>query len=63
LKVAEDEMQCRNWTTLDVIAGWRSETLQKVEEAIATVQREAAPDPFKENWCALAAKHLSEGYE
>jgi pyruvate dehydrogenase E1 component alpha subunit/2-oxoisovalerate dehydrogenase E1 component alpha subunit len=63
LKVAEDEMQCRNWTTLDVIAGWRAEVIQKVEEAIATVQREAAPDPFKENWCALAAKHLSEGYE
>lgn len=63
LKVAEDEMQCRNWTTLDVIAGWRTEVVQKVEEAIATVQREAAPDPFKENWSALAAKHLSEGYE
>jgi pyruvate dehydrogenase E1 component alpha subunit/2-oxoisovalerate dehydrogenase E1 component alpha subunit len=63
LKVAEDEMRCRNWTTLDAIAGWRSEALQKVEEAIATVQREAAPDPFKENWCALASKHLSEGYE
>lgn len=63
LKVAEDEMQCRNWVTLDVIAGWRAESVQKVEEAIAMVQREPAPDPFKESWCALAAKHLSEGYE
>ncbi|HLX72624.1 MAG TPA: thiamine pyrophosphate-dependent dehydrogenase E1 component subunit alpha [Verrucomicrobiae bacterium] len=63
LKVAEDEMQCRNWMTLNEISGWRTEALQKVEEAIATVQREPAPDPFKESWCALAAKHLSEGYE
>lgn len=63
LKVAEDEMQCRNWITLDVIAGWRAESVQKVEEAIAKVQREPAPDPFKENWCALATKHLGEGYE
>jgi len=63
LKVAEDEMRCRNWVSLDVIAGWRTEAVQKVEETIATVQREPAPDPFKENWCALAAKHLSEGYE
>jgi pyruvate dehydrogenase E1 component alpha subunit/2-oxoisovalerate dehydrogenase E1 component alpha subunit len=63
LKVAEDEMQCRNWVNLDVIAGWRTEAVHKVEEAIAMVQREAPPDPFKENWCALAAKHLSEGYE
>ena len=25
------------------------------------VQREPAPDPYKENWCALASRHLSEG--
>jgi hypothetical protein len=37
--------------------------VQKVEEAVATVQRELPPDPYKEDWCALASKHLSEGYE
>lgn len=63
LKVAEEEAQCRNWADAQAMAGWRSEAVQKVEEAIALVQREAAPDPFKENWCALASKHLSEGYE
>ena len=63
LKVAEEEMQCRNWVNAEAIAGWRAEFVQKVEEAIATVQREPTPDPFKENWCALASKHLSEGYE
>jgi pyruvate dehydrogenase E1 component alpha subunit/2-oxoisovalerate dehydrogenase E1 component alpha subunit len=63
LKVAEEEMQCRNWTTLDAIAGWRAESVQRVEEAVATVQREPAPDPFKEHWCALTSKHLSEGFE
>jgi TPP-dependent pyruvate/acetoin dehydrogenase alpha subunit len=62
LKVAEEEMQCRNWADANAIAAWRVETIQKVEETIATVQREAGPDPFKENWCALASKHLSEGY-
>ena len=63
LKVAEEEMQCRNWTDANMLAAWRAEAVQKVEEAIATVQREPTPDPFKENWCALSAKHLSEGYE
>ncbi len=38
-----------------------TEAVQEVEEAVATVQREPGPDPFKENWCALASKHLSEG--
>ena len=36
---------------------------QEVDEAVATVQREPAPDPYKENWCALASRHLSELFE
>jgi hypothetical protein len=44
-----------------MIAAWRTEAVQKVEEAVAMVQREPGPDPFKENWCAMASKHLSEG--
>jgi acetoin:2,6-dichlorophenolindophenol oxidoreductase subunit alpha len=54
-------MQCRNWADANVIAVWRTEAVQKVEEAVAMVQREPGPDPFKENWCAMASKHLSEG--
>lgn len=61
LKVAEEEMQCRNWADANMIAAWRAEAVQKMEEAIALVQRESGPDPFKENWCALASKHLCEG--
>jgi len=61
LKVAEEELQRRNWADAKTISSWRAESVQKVEEAVATVQREAGPDPFKENWCALSSKHLSEG--
>jgi pyruvate dehydrogenase E1 component alpha subunit/2-oxoisovalerate dehydrogenase E1 component alpha subunit len=61
LKAAEEELQCRNWADLNTIAGWRVECVQKVEETVAMVQREAGPDPFKETWCALSSKHLSEG--
>lgn len=63
LKVAEEEIRCRNWADPEVIAAWRTEAVKKVEEAIAIVQHEPTPDPFKENWCALASKHLSEGYQ
>jgi len=34
--------------------------VQKVEEAVAKVRREPGPDPYKEDWCALASKHLSD---
>ena len=31
-------------------------------EAVAQVQREPAPDPFVEEWRAIASQHLSEGH-
>jgi hypothetical protein len=41
----------------------RQEATQEVDEAVAKVQREPAPDPYNENWCALASRHLSELFE
>jgi TPP-dependent pyruvate/acetoin dehydrogenase alpha subunit len=63
LKVAEDQLLKSNWADQHSLAGWRSEAAQKVEEAVAKVQREPGPDPYKEDWCALASKHLSEGHQ
>jgi hypothetical protein len=36
------------------------EAARQVDEAVATVQREPAPDPYAEDWSALASKHLIE---
>lgn len=63
LKLAEDELLQRNWANAETIAAWRSEAARKVDEVVATVQRESAPDPYKEDWCALSCKHLSEGHD
>jgi pyruvate dehydrogenase E1 component alpha subunit/2-oxoisovalerate dehydrogenase E1 component alpha subunit len=60
LKVAEQHLLSQKWADDAAVENWRSEAIQKVEEAVATVQREAAPDPYKENWCALASRHLVE---
>jgi pyruvate dehydrogenase E1 component alpha subunit/2-oxoisovalerate dehydrogenase E1 component alpha subunit len=61
LKVAEDLLQSRNWADAETLAAWRSEAGQRIEQTIAQVQREAGPDPFKEDWSALSSRHLSEG--
>src|SRR5690348_2940890 len=37
MKAAEEELQCRNWADANIIAGWRAEAVQKVEEALAMV--------------------------
>lgn len=62
IKVAEEMILSQNWAEGRETEGWRQEAVQKVEEAVATVQREAPPDPFYENWCALASEHLKDGY-
>ncbi len=62
LKVAEAHLLDHNWADAPTLATWRNEAVQTVEEAVATVQREPGPDPYREDWCALASKHLSEGH-
>jgi pyruvate dehydrogenase E1 component alpha subunit/2-oxoisovalerate dehydrogenase E1 component alpha subunit len=61
LKVAEEYLRENNWATEKVLEQWRREEILKIEEVVSLVQREAGPDPYKENWCALASSHLSEG--
>jgi pyruvate dehydrogenase E1 component alpha subunit/2-oxoisovalerate dehydrogenase E1 component alpha subunit len=39
---------------------WRETAQQTVEDVVAQAQREAGPDPYKEDWCALFSKHVAE---
>ncbi len=50
------------WATEADLAEWREEALGQIEEAVATVQREPAPDPNTECWNALSTPHLLDGY-
>jgi pyruvate dehydrogenase E1 component alpha subunit/2-oxoisovalerate dehydrogenase E1 component alpha subunit len=63
LKVAEDHLLQQQWLTRAELAQCRAEAAQKIDETVAVVQREAGPNPYAEDWCALASRHLSEGYE
>jgi acetoin:2,6-dichlorophenolindophenol oxidoreductase subunit alpha len=63
LKVCEAFVLGQDWADVPLLGVWREEAVQAVEEVVAKVQREPAPDPYKEDWCALASKHLSEGHE
>ncbi len=63
LKLAEEHLLEQEWADGDALAVWRNDAAQTVEESVAKVQREPGPDPYKEDWCALASKHLSEGHE
>jgi acetoin:2,6-dichlorophenolindophenol oxidoreductase subunit alpha len=63
LKVAEEFVLQSKFTDAAQIAVWRSEAIREIEEAVAQVQREPAPDPFTENWTAISSERLSETHE
>jgi pyruvate dehydrogenase E1 component alpha subunit/2-oxoisovalerate dehydrogenase E1 component alpha subunit len=63
LKVAETRMLEEEWADQANLTEWRNEAAHKIEETVAQVRREAGPDPYKEDWCALASRHLSEVHE
>jgi pyruvate dehydrogenase E1 component alpha subunit/2-oxoisovalerate dehydrogenase E1 component alpha subunit len=63
LKVGEAQLLERGWAEPGLLNAWRNDAAQKLEETVAKVQREAGPDPYKEDWCALASRNLAEGFE
>jgi pyruvate dehydrogenase E1 component alpha subunit/2-oxoisovalerate dehydrogenase E1 component alpha subunit len=62
LAVASHELLENGWGTTADIELWQTEGAAQIEEAVTTAQRDPQPDPAGENWCALASKHLAEGF-
>jgi acetoin:2,6-dichlorophenolindophenol oxidoreductase subunit alpha len=63
MKVTEENLLRQQWVDARTLEEWRNEVVQKVEDAVATVQREAGPDPYQEKWQALSSAHLVEGQD
>ena len=63
LKVAEEQLLQQGWADASAIEAWRGEAARVVEDAVATVQREPAPDPYQEDWGALSSVHLLEAQD
>ena len=63
LKAAEEFLLRERWTDAASMATWRSEIVSEIEEAVAQVRREPAPDPYDEKWLAISSQHLSEMHD
>ena len=63
MKVAEDFLLRQKWADAATLATWRSKAVHEVEEVIAQVQREPAPDPFAEEWRAISSGKLGEMHD
>jgi pyruvate dehydrogenase E1 component alpha subunit/2-oxoisovalerate dehydrogenase E1 component alpha subunit len=60
LKVAEELLLRQKWTDAATLATWRGEIAAEIEEAVAQVRREPAPDPYDEKWLAISSHHLTD---
>jgi len=63
MQVAESELISLGWMDLSAIKELQKETVRKVEEAVAVIQHEPTPDPYKEDWCALSSRHLVDVFQ
>ncbi|HUA64210.1 MAG TPA: thiamine pyrophosphate-dependent dehydrogenase E1 component subunit alpha [Alphaproteobacteria bacterium] len=61
LKVAQEFLTQKKWLDESQFANMKEEIAHEIDAAVAQAQREPAPDPFAEEWRALASEHLSEG--
>lgn len=56
LVVARRQMLETGWLTEEEATAWDDECRDEVQRLVAQAQREAAPDPATEDWCATAWK-------
>ncbi len=58
MAVAEENILEKKLLDRETLTAWREEAAAKVEEAVSTAQREAAPQGSEEDWCALSERDL-----
>ncbi|HMJ88781.1 MAG TPA: thiamine pyrophosphate-dependent dehydrogenase E1 component subunit alpha [Candidatus Acidoferrum sp.] len=63
LKVAEESGARQSWLDHAVVDSWRAEATREIEETVAKVQREGAPDAYTEEWSAISTEHLREWHD
>ena len=56
VEVAMRQLVEQGYAEVDEILGWQEEFSDEVQRAVAQAQQEAAPDPYHEDWTALATR-------
>lgn len=54
MEVGKEQLIERGWLTEAELTEWEQTAKRGVQEAVTTAQKEEAPDPYKEDWCALS---------
>lgn len=54
IEVGKEQLIERGWLTEAELGEWEEEAKLEVQHAVTTAQKESGPDPYQEDWCALA---------
>lgn len=60
LQVARQTIRERGWADEATLEAWRRECIREIEAGVAQVEKEPPPDPYREDWNALASRFLAE---
>jgi pyruvate dehydrogenase E1 component alpha subunit/2-oxoisovalerate dehydrogenase E1 component alpha subunit len=60
---AEKTILDQKLANAETLGQWREEAAAKVDEAVSTAQKEAAPEGTGEDWCALSTRELADRAE
>jgi TPP-dependent pyruvate/acetoin dehydrogenase alpha subunit len=63
LKRAEKLIVDLNLADTETMKSWRADAATKVDEALTTAQKEAAPNADEEDWCAISTRELADQAE
>jgi len=63
LKVAEQTIVDLNLVSPETLREWRENAAAEVDQAIATAQKEAAPEADEEDWCAVSTRRVADQIE
>jgi acetoin:2,6-dichlorophenolindophenol oxidoreductase subunit alpha len=63
LKVAEQTIVDLNLASSETLREWRENAATQVDQAIASAQKEAAPEADEEDWCAISTRRVADQIE
>jgi acetoin:2,6-dichlorophenolindophenol oxidoreductase subunit alpha len=63
LKVAEQTIVDLNLASPETLREWRENAATQVDQAIASAQKEAAPEADEEDWCAISTRRVADQIE
>ncbi len=60
IEVGKQQLLEKGWLSEEELTEWQEAAKLEVQQAVTTAQKEAEPNPYQEDWCALAERKFRE---